>query len=162
MKEYSLFWIKPDVYNPKQQRDEHNKLKKDLPENPYDFISIVKDWLKNHDLEIIAEKETIMSYDLAELHYEEHKLIRASFPKERSFEWLIEFMISWNIYWIIFYWEDAIKKWREFLYDLRWEYLYDIKARMNMTHAADSIESANREIELHFPELADKYKNTIL
>jgi nucleoside diphosphate kinase len=69
------------------------------------------------------------------------------------YEWLIDFMTSWKSYWFIFYWEEAIKKWRELLVEIRDEYLVDRKlARYNMTHASDSIESANKEIMLHFPE----------
>lgn len=163
MKEYTIFWIKPDVYIPREERDNFDKLTKELPENPLEFINIVKDSLTKQGLELVAEKETTLTYELAEEHYEEHKNnVNPNF-NERSFEWLIEFMISWKTYWMIFYWEDAIKKARKFLYEIREEYLVDRKvARRNMTHAADSIESANREIDLHFPELKWVFKNTII
>ena len=146
MKQYSLFWIKPDVYSPNNTRDEYDKLKKNLPKNPYDFINYVISQLKENDFEIVEEKECILDYETAEKHYEEHK------HNGWDFEWLIDFMTSWKSYWIIFYWEDAIIKWREILTGIREEYLVYVKCRRNMTHASDSIESANKEIMLHFPE----------
>ena len=62
-------------------------------------------------------------------------------------------MVSDYSYWIIFYGENAIKIWREILKEIRIKYLENPQtARYNMTHASDSVESANREIKLHFPD----------
>lgn len=159
MKEYSLFWIKPDVFLPLQSRDEYDQLKKDLPINPYDFIDDIKIRLKDNVLEIIEEKECIITEDIARIHYAEHEWKWSELHKEFQLDFLIRFMTSWKSYWIVFYGDDAIKKWREILVDIRDKYLVDRKkARLNMTHASDSFESANREIMLHFPE----FKNTII
>lgn len=162
MKEYSLFWIKPDAFNPNNPRSEYDKLKKDLPENPYDFISYVISRLKDNDFEIVKEKEYKLDIETAERHYEEHRNSFSPVFKERTFDTLVEYMASGNSYWIIFYWEDAVKKGREILSDIRNEYLVIPKCRYNMTHAADSIESANREIMIHFPEITSKLNNNIL
>ncbi|MDD2870596.1 MAG: nucleoside-diphosphate kinase [Candidatus Gracilibacteria bacterium] len=159
MKQYSLFGIKPDAFNPLQTRDENNKLRKALPENPYDFVELVKNKLKEKDLEIINEREYRLNYETSEKHYIEHKNnTNSNFTKD-SFEGLLQFMISGKSYWIIFYGEDAIKKGRQILTDIRQEYLVNPKCRYNMTHAADSIESANREIMIHFPEITTKLNN---
>lgn len=153
MKEYSLFWIKPDAYRPNDIRSENDALKKPLP-NIEDFINYVKSSLREEWLEIITEKETILSSEIAWKHYEEHFWVWCDVFKENKFDFLVKQMTSWKSYWIVFAWENSIKKWREVLVNIREEFLVDRKkARLNMTHASDSIESANKEILLHFPDL---------
>lgn len=153
MKEYSLFWIKPETYSPMQERSGGDVLKKALPENTYEFIEYVKKSLINCELDIIKEKEWILTKEIAGKHYEEFKWVWCDTFNEDKFEFLLKYMTSWKSYWIVFHWEGAVKKWREVLVSIRDEYLENRKmARLNMTHASDSIESAKREICLHFPD----------
>lgn len=153
MKEYSLFWIKPEAYNPLDTRSENDALKKPLL-NIKKFINYIKSSLEKEWLEIITEKETTLSSEIAWKHYEEHFWIWCNVFNENKFDFLVNQMTSGKSYWIVFSWKNAIKKWREVLINIRDEFLIDRKkARLNMTHASDSIESANREILLHFPEL---------
>lgn len=54
---------------------------------------------------------------------------------------------------MVVYGDDAIRKGREALVEMREAYLLDRKkARYNMTHASDSPDGAKEEILLHFPE----------
>lgn len=152
MKEYSLFWIKPDAYRPLEIRSQNDALKKPLIAIK-DFINYVKFRLEEKKLEIIEEKEYILSPEIAWKHYEEFIWVFDEKYNEYKFDFLLKHMTSWKSYWIIFYWENAIKKWREVLINIRDEFLENRKmARLNMTHASDSFESAKREILLHFPE----------
>ena len=159
MKEYSysLFWIKPDVYRPKEHRDNWDVLHKKLPDNPNDFIAFVKKSLTDEGLIIDAEKETELSKEIAGKHYEEFEWVWCDIFNENKFDFLLDYMTSWKSYWIVFSWNNAIKKGREVLINIREEYFLNRKkSRLNLTHASDSIESAQQEIHLHFPDFSLK------
>ena len=152
MLEYSLFWLKPDVFDRDSEREEWSKLKIALPKAE-DFIEEIKQNLRERGLEIIKEKKALVSRETALAHYEEHSQVFDIKDKISKQEFLARYMTSDNSYWIIFYGENAIKVWREVLKEIRNKYLETPQlARKNMTHASDSVESATREIKLHFSE----------
>jgi nucleoside diphosphate kinase len=153
MKQYSLFWVKPDVfYDRDLPREAWSELKIDLP-SPEDFIDEIKSSLIARWLKIETEKRLILSQDIAREHYAEHSWVYDIKSRLSKQDFLVEFMTSWLSHWIVFSWYDAIKIGREILKEIRTKYLVDTwSARYNMTHASDSIESATKEIRLHFPE----------
>jgi len=152
MLEYSLFWLKPDVFDRNTQREEWSKLKIALPESK-EFIEEIKQSLRERGLEVIKEKKALVSREIALAHYEEHSQVFDIKDKISKQEFLARYMTGDYSYWIIFYGENAIKIWREVLKEIRNKYLETPQlARKNMTHASDSVESATREIKLHFRE----------
>lgn len=153
MKQYSLFWIKPDVFYDKSvKREAGSELKLDLP-TPEEFIQEIKSNLLNAWFDILDERKYFPTKEIAWLHYKEHFWVFTDWYKESKYDFLVNFMTSWPSYWIIFYWEDAIKKWREILKEIRNKYLSTPQlARCNMTHASDNPEWAIEEIKLHFPD----------
>jgi nucleoside diphosphate kinase len=68
-----------------------------------------------------------------------------------KWDFLVGYLSSGLSHWFISEGEDAIRLGREVIIEIREKYLVDRKtARYNMTHASDSVESAEREIGLHF------------
>lgn len=153
MKQYSLFWIKPDVfYDVSTPREAGSELKLTLP-SPDVFITEVKENLLSAGFEILDERKYFPSREIAGKHYKEHFWVFTEWYKESKYDFLVNFMTSGPSYWIVFYWDDAIVKGREILKTIREKYLLTPKlARCNMTHASDNEAWAREEIELHFPD----------
>lgn len=153
MLEYSLFWIKPDVFYADKTREEGSELTIPLP-NPEDFINEIISELKKVWLEIKAERKYLVSREIALKHYAEHEFVYDIKSRISKQEFLARYLVSDYSYWIVFYWENAIKLWREILKNIREKYLVNVKtARYNMTHASDNPNWALEEIKLHFPDL---------
>ena len=153
MKQYSLFWIKPDVfYNRNLPREAGSELKIPLP-SAEEFIAEIIGELKNAWLEILKEKKYKVSREIALKHYAEHDMVYDIKDRISKQEFLARYLVTDFSYWIIFYWENAIKLWREILKNIREKYLLNVKlARYNMTHASDNEAWALEEIKLHFRE----------
>jgi len=153
MLEYSLFWVKPDVfYDRDMEREAWSELKLALP-SPEIFISDIRRELVERSLKIIDIKTYLVSENTAKAHYQEHVGVYDNNYNEYKQDFLIKYLTSWISSWIIFSWEDAILKWREVLRLIRELYLETPKlARYNMTHASDNPEWAIEEINLHFPD----------
>lgn len=153
MKQYSLFWIKPDAFYERiTPREVGSELKFELPE-PEKFINEVKQNLVQAWFEILDERKYFPSKEIAGQHYKEHFWIFTQGYKESKYDFLVKYITSGPSYWIVFYWEDAIVGWREILKTIREKYLLTPKlARCNMTHASDNEAWAREEIQLHFPD----------
>jgi nucleoside-diphosphate kinase len=109
--------------------------------------------LLENSFEIIAEKKYQVSREIAWRHYEEHIWKFKPWYEESVYDFTRRYLSSWYSYWIVFYWENAVVKWREILTEIRTKYLVNPKvARYNMTHASDSEAGAKREIQIHFPD----------
>ena len=152
MKQYSLFWIKPDVfYDVSTPREAGSELKLTLP-SPDVFITEVKENLLSAGFEILDERKYFPSREIAGKHYKEHFWVFTNGYAESKFDFLVNFMTSWPSYWIVFYGDDAIVRGRSILKEIRNKYLATPQlARCNMTHASDNPEWALEEIQLHFP-----------
>lgn len=138
----TIVLLKPDIYFVKQ-REEWSELKKPLW-TAEEFIEYVKSCLIKNNLVISAEKKILLDEETVEKHYEEHK------DNIEKFNFLKSYITSWLCYIMLVSWKDAIQKARETILSIREEYLFDKKARYNMTHASDSLESAEKEISLYF------------
>lgn len=152
MNQYSLFGIKPDVFADRTQiREAGSELKLELP-TPEDFITEVKDNLLQVGFEILEERKYFPSKEIAGQHYKEHFWVFTNGYAESKFDFLVNFMTSGPSYWIVFYGDDAIVRWRALLKEIRNKYLATPQlARCNMTHASDNEAGALEEIQLHFP-----------
>lgn len=152
MKQYSLFWIKPDVfYDKNHKREAGSELKNPLPE-PELFIEEVKKSLVSAGFEILDERKYSPDREIAWAHYKEHFWVFTEWYTESKYDFLVNFMTSGPSYWIVFYWDDAVLRGREILKTIREKYLLTPKlARCNMTHASDNEAWAREEIQLHFP-----------
>lgn len=110
------------------------------------------------ELDIIELKLVQCSDELAEAHYEEHK-------GKPFFKELIDYITSGKLCAMIIQGEDAIDIVRKIngnkdprlaeLGSIRG--IYADNRTMNLVHASDSFEHAEREIKLWFPESADKF-----
>lgn len=149
--EYTLFWIKPDAFMQNNKREHWSELKMPLP-NSNIFINDIVDLFNSKWCLLLDYKLYKPKIEIIRNHYFEHLWKFDNNYNEMKLDFLTRYLLSWDSYWMIFCWEDVIKKWREILTEIRYKYLDTPKiARYNMTHASDSEESARREILLHFP-----------
>lgn len=146
MIEATFVMIKPNVM--KLEKSLRNRIKRDIVER---YI--------NMGLDVIGIKDTTLSLEQAEEHYQEHK-------GKDFYEDLTHFMISDEVCMMIVVGENAIEKVRkengptnvlkareEAPTSIRALYGDPTFAAANAIHASDSKESAEREINRFFPEI---------
>lgn len=105
-------------------------------------------------LQVEEMKMMMLSGEVAEAHYEEHR-------DKPFFSSLVEFMISGRIVAMIVSGEGAIKGMRNLMGatnplesapgSIRGD--FGLEMSKNLIHGSDSLESAEREIDLFFPEI---------
>lgn len=105
-------------------------------------------------LEIVALKRMEIDSELAERHYDEHR-------ERPFFEELVAFITSGPLVAMVLEGEDAIRSARQAIGatdplgaapgSIRGDYAIEVTT--NLVHGADSPRSAEREINLFFPEL---------
>lgn len=110
--------------------------------------------LLEENFKIIAFKETKITRDFAEVHYAEHK-------GKFFYNWLIDFITLSNVVVTVVEGENVIKRVREILGStmahkadpdtIRGK--YGIWGGINVAHASDSPETANREVNLWITNL---------
>ena len=106
-------------------------------------------------LRIAALKQMTVERDLAERHYEEHR-------ERPFFGELVDFITSGPLVALVLEGERAVQAARQVIGatnpleaapgSIRGDFALEVG--QNMVHGSDSAESANREVELFFPELA--------
>ncbi|KAJ3337100.1 thioredoxin domain-containing protein 6, partial [Gonapodya sp. JEL0774] len=116
--------------------------------------------IKSSNFEIVQEKEMKFERRIAELFYQEHR--------ERPFyEELVTWMTSAPVYAFILEKDGAIKAWRQLMgptspQKAREEApeslraLFGSEGARNTVHGSDSLQSAQREISLLFPDVSSK------
>jgi nucleoside-diphosphate kinase len=107
-------------------------------------------------LRLVALKQMVIDQEFAGVHYEEH----ASKP---FFGELVEFITSGPLVAMVMEAEDAVEAARQVIGatnpldaapgSIRGDYALEVT--FNLVHGSDSDESAEREIEIWFPELSD-------
>jgi len=138
--QYTLIIIKPDAYK-EGKKDE------------------IFDIIKSNDFNIIAEKEILLSKDMAQEFYRDH--ISKSF-----YENLTKYMSSGPIYAAVIEKENAIKSIRSLIGPTNPEKakevapnsiraLFGIDVCKNAIHASDTISNAEKEINILFPEFEE-------
>ena len=105
-------------------------------------------------LKIVAAKHMTVTEDLAKQHYAEH-------DGKPFFGELVEFITSGPIVALVLEGQDAIRAARQVIGatnpleaapgSIRGDYALEVQT--NLVHGSDSAESANREVDLFFPEL---------
>jgi len=138
--QYTLIIIKPDAYKD-GKKDE--------------IFNIIK----SNEFNIIAEKEILLSKDMAQEFYRDH--ISKSF-----YETLTKYMSSGPIYAAVIEKENAIKSIRQLIGPTNPEKakevapnsiraLFGIDICKNAIHASDTISTAEKEINILFPEIEE-------
>lgn len=111
--------------------------------------------IKDHGFQIVARQDGQWTKADAEVFYEIHKA-RPFFGE------LVNFMSSGPIVMLVLAKENAVADWRDLMGATNpaeaqpgtVRKLYGASIGENATHGSDSLENADREIELLFPELA--------
>ena len=111
--------------------------------------------IKDHGFQIVARQDGQWTKADAEVFYEIHK------ARPFFFE-LVNFMSSGPIVMLVLAKENAVANWRDLMGATNpaeaqpgtVRKLYGASIGENATHGSDSLENADREIELLFPELA--------
>jgi nucleoside-diphosphate kinase len=111
--------------------------------------------IERRNFSITAMKMLTPSRELGEEHYAAHR-------GKDFFEPTVEFITSGPVVAMVVEGEDAVKLMRTMMGALKPENAapgtvrgdFTISTRENLIHGADSVESAEREIGLWFPELA--------
>lgn len=104
---------------------------------------------------VVKEKEVTLSRSQAEEFYKEHK-------ERPFFGELVEFMISGPVTLLVLSKKNAVKEWRDLMgatnpaeaAEGTMRKLFGTSKGNNATHGSDSLESARREVELFFPDIA--------
>ncbi len=108
--------------------------------------------IKNHGFSIIAQKETTLSQEQAEMFYDEHKA-RGFFPE------LVEFMISGPVTLLVLEKKNAVQEWRDLMGATNpaealpgtIRKVFGTSKGNNASHGSDSLASAAREVAYFFP-----------
>ena len=111
--------------------------------------------IKAEGFDVVKEKEVNLSRAQAEEFYKEHK-------ERPFFGELVEFMISGPVTLLVLSKKNAIKEWRDLMgatnpaeaAEGTMRKLFGTSKANNATHGSDSADSARREVELFFPEIA--------
>lgn len=147
----TVIWIKPDAFSPLEERERGSELRIALPEDPQDFIEEIRRGLQAKNLELVSEHTKHCDEEIARKHYWEFADSYSEEYNENKQDFLAKYLTSGSSHWFLFEGEDAIKRWREVITDMRTKYLLNPKtARYNMTHGSWNIEEAEREEQLHF------------
>jgi len=110
--------------------------------------------LLNENFNVVAFKETQISRDFAEIHYAEHK-------GKFFYDWLIDFITLSNVIVTVIEGENVVKRVRELLGSTMAHKAapdtirgrYGIWGGINVAHASDSPETADREVNLWITNL---------
>ncbi len=108
-------------------------------------------FIKKHGFAIVAQKETTLSQEQAEVFYAEHKG-RGFFPE------LVEFMISGPVTLLVLEKKNAVQEWRDVMGATNpaeaasgtLRKLFGTSKGNNASHGSDSLASAAREVAYFF------------